>query len=245
MIIVPAIDLKDGKCVRLRQGNMDTPTVFNEDPGAQARAWESLGAPRIHVVDLDGSVGGKPTNLQQIRDIVKEVRVPIQVGGGIRSDNTIRMYLDIGVGTVILGTVAAKNPELVLTYLSLFPGQVAIGIDARAGEVAVEGWTESAHVKASDLAARFDSASPSAFIYTDIERDGMMQGPNIEATKEFASKTSTPVILSGGMSTLSDVKKALPLEKDGVMGIIIGRALYEGTIDLKEAIDLAKKGNAR
>jgi phosphoribosylformimino-5-aminoimidazole carboxamide ribotide isomerase len=245
MIIVPAIDLKDGKCVRLRQGNMDAPTVFNEDPSAQARMWESLGASRIHVVDLDGSVGGKPANLPQIRDIVKGVRVPIQVGGGIRSDSTIRMYLDIGVGTVILGTVAAKNPELVLTYLSLFPGQVAIGIDARAGEVAVEGWTQSAHVKASDLAARFDSADPAAFIYTDIERDGMMQGPNIEATKEFARNTSTPVILSGGMSTLSDVEKALPLEKEGVMGIIIGRALYEGTIDLKEALKLAERKNAR
>ncbi len=245
MIIIPAIDLKDGKCVRLRQGAMDTPTVFNEDPSAQARLWESLGAGRVHVVDLDGSVGGKPANLTQIRDIVKAMRVPIQVGGGIRSVNTIRMYLDIGVNTVILGTVAAKNPEIVLTFLSLFPGQVAIGIDARAGDVAVDGWTQSAHVKASDLAARFDSAFPAAFIYTDIERDGMMQGPNIEATREFARHTSTPVILSGGVSALSDVEKALPLEKVGVMGIIIGRALYEGTIDLKEAIKLAEKGNAR
>ena len=245
MIIIPAIDLKDGKCVRLRQGAMDTPTVFNEDPSAQARLWESLGAGRVHVVDLDGSVGGKPANLTQIRDIVKAMRVPIQVGGGIRSVNTIRMYLDIGVNTVILGTVAAKNPEIVLTFLSLFPGQVAIGIDARAGDVAVDGWTQSAHVKASDLAARFDSAFPAAFIYTDIERDGMMQGPNIEATREFARHTSTPVILSGGVSALSDVEKALPLEKEGVIGIIIGRALYEGTIDLKEAIKLAEKGNAR
>jgi phosphoribosylformimino-5-aminoimidazole carboxamide ribotide isomerase len=245
MIVIPAIDLKDGKCVRLRQGNMDTSTVFNEDPGAQARLWESLGASRIHVVDLEGSVGGKPVNLPQIRDIVKGVRVPVQIGGGIRSDSTIRMYLDIGVGTVILGTVAARNPELVLTYLSLFPGQVAIGIDARAGEVAVEGWTQSAHIMASDLAARFDSAGPVAFIYTDIERDGMMQGPNIEATKEFARNTSTPVILSGGMTTLSDVERVLPLEKEGVMGIIIGRALYEGTIDLREAVKVAGKGNAR
>lgn len=245
MIIIPAIDLKDGKCVRLRQGAMDTPTVFNEDPSAQARLWGSLGAGRIHVVDLDGSVGGKPANLTQIRDIVKAVRVPIQVGGGIRDNNTIRMYLDIGVSTVILGTVAAKNPELVLTFLSLFPGQVAIGIDARAGDVAVEGWTQSAHVNASDLAARFNSASPAAFIYTDIERDGMMQGPNIEATRDFARNTPTPVILSGGVSALSDVEKALPLEKDGVIGIIIGRALYEGTIDLEEAIKLAGKGDAR
>jgi phosphoribosylformimino-5-aminoimidazole carboxamide ribotide isomerase len=241
MIIIPAIDLKDGKCVRLRQGNMDTSTVFNEDPRAQASAWESLGAGRIHVVDLDGSVGGKPANLSQIRDIVKAVRAPVQVGGGIRNDSTIRMYLDIGVSTVILGTIAARNPELVLTYLSQFPAKVAIGIDARAGEVAVEGWTQSAHVKATDLAARFDDAGPAAFIYTDIERDGMMQGPNIEATSEFAKSTSTPVILSGGVSTLSDVEKALPLEKEGVMGIIIGRALYEGTIDLKEAVKLVEK----
>jgi len=241
MIIIPAIDLKDGKCVRLRQGKMDTPTVFNEDPRSQAREWENLGATRIHVVDLDGSVGGKPANLSQIQDIVRGVRVPVQVGGGIRSDSTIRMYLEIGVSTVILGTVAANDPELVSTYLSLFPGKVAIGIDARAGEVAVEGWTQSAHVRASELAARFDSANPAAFIYTDIERDGMMQGPNVKATREFARNVSSPVILSGGVSALSDVEKVLPLENEGVMGIIIGRALYEGTIDLKEAIKLVEK----
>lgn len=245
MIVIPAIDLKEGKCVRLRQGRMDSPTVFNEDPSAQARLWESLGAARIHVVDLDGSVDGRPKNLAQIQAIVKEVHVPVQVGGGIRSDETIRMYLDIGVDTVILGTVAARNPDLVLTYLSLFPGKVAIGIDARSGEVAVEGWTQSAHIKASDLAARFVSARPVAFIYTDIARDGMMLGPNIEATRGFARHTSSPVILSGGVSTLSDVKEILPLEKDGVIGIIIGRALYEGTIDLNEAIELTERGNAR
>ncbi len=245
MIVIPAIDLKDGKCVRLRQGRMDTSTVFNEDPCAQARVWENFGAARIHVVDLDGSVGGKPKNLGQIQAIVKEVRVPIEVGGGIRSGEIIRMYLDIGVDTVILGTMAARDPDLVLNYLSLFPGKVAIGIDARSGEVAVEGWTQSAHIKASELAARFVSARPVAFIYTDIARDGMLLGPNIEATRDFARNTSSPVILSGGVSTLSDVQKILPLEKEGVIGIIIGRALYEGTIDLKEAIELTERVNAR
>jgi phosphoribosylformimino-5-aminoimidazole carboxamide ribotide isomerase len=244
MIIIPAIDLKDGKCVRLRQGKMDTSTLFGEDPRAQALTWESLGARRIHVVDLDGSVGGKPINLPQIQAIVQGVHVPVEVGGGIRSESTIRMYLEAGVDTVILGTVAAKDPDLVLTYLSLFAGHVAIGIDARRGEVAVEGWTQSAHVSASELAARFDSASPTAFIYTDIERDGMMQGPNIEATREFARNTSTPVILSGGITALSDVERALSLEKVGVMGIIIGRALYEGAIDLKQAVALTERGNA-
>lgn len=241
MIIIPAIDLKEGKCVRLRQGQMDSSTIFSQDPTAQALQWQQSGASRIHIVDLDGSVGGSPANLASIRGIVSQVRVPVQLGGGIRDAATIRMYLDLGVDTVILGTVAAKDPDLVLRFLSMFPRRVAIGIDARSGFVAVQGWTESTRLKATELAARYDPVSPSAFIYTDIDRDGMMRGPNMAATKEFAASLTTPVILSGGISSISDVQNALPLEREGVMGIIIGRALYEGKIDLKKAIELAEQ----
>ena len=241
MIIIPAIDLKDAKCVRLRQGKMDSSTVFNEEPSAQARQWEEMGASRIHVVDLNGSVDGRPVNLQCIQDIVKAVDVPVQLGGGIRDEQTVRSYLDIGISAVILGTVAVKAPDKVVDILEAFPGRVAIGIDARAGYVAVEGWTESTDVKASQIAARFEESRPASFIYTDIERDGMMKGPNIQATRDFASGTSVPVILSGGVSGYGDIAAALPLENDGVMGIIIGRALYEGAIDLREAIKMAEK----
>jgi phosphoribosylformimino-5-aminoimidazole carboxamide ribotide isomerase len=245
MIIIPAIDLKEGKCVRLRQGRMESSTIFNEDPTAQARQWEDLGASRIHVVDLDGSVGGKPANLESIEKITKAVRVPVQVGGGIRSQTTISIYLNAGVAFVILGTIAAREPATVKEIISRFPNKVAIGIDARSGRVAVEGWTESTDVTAIELALVYRAAPPVAFIYTDIDRDGMMQGPNVESTAEFAKNAGAPVILSGGVSTLRDVKAILPLEKDGVMGIIIGRALYEGKIDLRDAIGLAEKANAR
>lgn len=241
MIIIPAIDLKDGCCVRLRQGRMDSSTTFNDNPADQARVWQELGAARIHVVDLDGSLGGSPRNLQRVAEIVQAVDVPVQLGGGIRNEATIQTYLDLGVTTVILGTVAARAPELTMRLMAAFPGQVAVGIDAKAGMVAVQGWTEVTGFKASDLAARLASAGPACFIYTDIERDGMMQGPNIAATREFAESTTVPVILSGGVTTLDDVKNALPLEKLGVIGIIIGRALYEGTMDLKQAVRLAEE----
>ncbi len=224
---------------------MDSSTIFNEDPAAQARVWESMGASRIHVVDLDGSIGGKPINLQRIREVTESVGLPVQLGGGIRGAEVIRMYLDIGVSTVILGTIAATDPERVKNLISEFPGRLAIGIDARSGTVAVEGWTESVGVRATELAAKFKDSPPVSFIYTDIDRDGMMRGPNIQATEEFARSTSVPVILSGGVTTLKDIENALAIEDRGVTGIIIGRALYEGTIDLREAIELAGKGNAR
>lgn len=244
MIIIPAIDLKGGKCVRLRQGQMDSSTVFNHQPALQARRWEELGASRIHVVDLDGSVGGKPLNFKRVKEIVAAVSVPIQLGGGIRDEATTRMYLDLGVSAVILGTIAAKDPDKVLELLALFPGKLAVGIDARSGVVAVEGWTESANMGASDLARHFDSAGAVSFIYTDIERDGMMRGPNIDATRDFARSVSTPVILSGGVSKRDDIEAALPLERDGVTGIIVGRALYENKIDLSDAVKLGLKRNA-
>ncbi|MEW6114254.1 MAG: 1-(5-phosphoribosyl)-5-[(5-phosphoribosylamino)methylideneamino]imidazole-4-carboxamide isomerase [Thermodesulfobacteriota bacterium] len=245
MIVIPAIDIKDGKCVRLRQGKMDSSTIFNDAPPEQARKWEALGASRIHVVDLNGSVGGKPVNLDVVGKIAAAVRVPVQLGGGVRDRATAAMYLDMGVDRLIVGTMAAKEPEKARDLLSEFPGRIAIGIDALRGWVAVQGWTESTSVKASDLAAQFDAHYPAAFIYTDIERDGMMQGPNIAATREFAESTSTPVILSGGVSALEDVRKALALEKFGIVGIIIGRALYDGKIDLREAIGLTEKPDAR
>ncbi|MEW6533281.1 MAG: 1-(5-phosphoribosyl)-5-[(5-phosphoribosylamino)methylideneamino]imidazole-4-carboxamide isomerase [Thermodesulfobacteriota bacterium] len=245
MIVIPAIDIKDGKCVRLRQGKMDSSTIFNDDPPEQARKWEALGASRIHVVDLNGSVGGKPVNLDVVGKIAAAVPVPVQLGGGVRDRATAAVYLDMGVDRVIVGTMAAKEPEKARDLISEFPGRIAIGIDALRGWVAVQGWTESTSVKASDLAAQFDAHRPAAFIYTDIERDGMMQGPNVAATREFAESTSTPVILSGGVSALEDVRKALALEKFGIVGIIIGRALYDGKIDLKEAIALTEKRDAR
>lgn len=244
MIIIPAIDLKDGKCVRLRQGRMDSSTVFNEDPSAQAKQWQDMGASRIHVVDLNGSVDGRPVNLHCIEDILKTVDVPVQLGGGIRDAETVKSYLDIGISAVILGTVAVKEPERVIEILKAFPGRAAVGIDAHSGYVAVEGWTESTKLKASQVAARFEELHPASFIYTDIERDGMMQGPNIQATRDFARGTSVPVILSGGVSGMGDLKAALPLEKDGVMGIIIGRALYEGALDLREAIGMVEGRDA-
>jgi phosphoribosylformimino-5-aminoimidazole carboxamide ribotide isomerase len=240
MIIIPAIDLKDGRCVRLRQGKMDSPTVFGEDPAAQARLWASLGARRIHVVDLDGSVGGRPLNLHRVEQIVAAVKIPVQLGGGIRNADTAAMYLDAGVATVILGTLAAREPSIAAEIIARFPGRVAVGIDARAGMVAVQGWTESTAIRAVDLAARFEPAQPECFIYTDIERDGMMRGPNIQATREFAQRTTVPVVLSGGVSTMEDVTGALALEPDGVTAVIIGRALYEGTVDLAEAIRLSE-----
>ncbi len=241
MQIIPAIDLKGGKCVRLRQGNMELSTVFSDDPALQARTWQDLGASRIHVVDLEGSVGGEPANFKSVARIVDAVKVPIQLGGGLRDEATIRRYFDAGVSTVILGTMAAKNPERALELLSAFPGLIAVGVDARGGMVSVEGWTEATQLRAVELARYFDSSAAAAFIYTDIERDGMMRGPNFKATREFAESLSTPVILSGGVSNLRDVEDALGLEKSGVTGIIIGRALYEGQIDLREAIGIAEK----
>jgi phosphoribosylformimino-5-aminoimidazole carboxamide ribotide isomerase len=238
MIIVPAIDLKGGKCVRLRQGRMDSATIFGDDPAAMAQQWAGMGAARMHVVDLDGSVEGRPATLESIQKIVQAIDIPVQVGGGIRDADIIRQYVDVGVETVILGTIAARNPQKVMEYISTFPGRVAVGIDARSGMVAVQGWTEGTELRAAELASMFAQTPPSWFIYTDIERDGMMQGPNIEATRAFAQSTATPVILSGGVTSMADVERILPLEEEGVRAIIIGRALYEGAIDLREVVNM-------
>ncbi|MEI6134516.1 MAG: 1-(5-phosphoribosyl)-5-[(5-phosphoribosylamino)methylideneamino]imidazole-4-carboxamide isomerase [Desulfomonile sp.] len=240
MIIIPAIDLKNGKCVRLKQGRMDSSTTFNENPVDQAMKWQDMGAKKIHIVDLDGSIGGLPKNLALIRSMVTSINVPVELGGGIRNLATVQMYLDAGVNTVILGTIAAKNAELTAEILSMFKENVAIGIDAKGGKVAVEGWTQATSLDAGELGLYYDPFNPAAFIFTDIERDGMMNGPSFLPTRDFARILKTSVILSGGVTTISDVENALELEKDGVTGIIIGRALYEGSIDLKEAIALTE-----
>jgi phosphoribosylformimino-5-aminoimidazole carboxamide ribotide isomerase len=240
MIIIPAIDLKEGKCVRLRQGHMNSSTVFNDNPGDQVKTWVDKGAPRIHVVDLDGSVEGKPINGPAIESIVRAAGVPVQLGGGVRNRAIIQLYLDMGVDVLIMGTIAVRAPDEVKAHMEEFPGRIAVAVDARDGAVAVSGWTEGSTLSAKELAGKFEDAKPAAFIYTDIEKDGMMKGPNIEATREFAESTEVDVILSGGVTSLSDVKNALALSGVGVTGIIIGRALYEGSIDLEEAIGLVE-----
>jgi phosphoribosylformimino-5-aminoimidazole carboxamide ribotide isomerase len=234
MILYPAIDLKGGQCVRLRQGDMDRATVFNDDPAAQAAEFAASGARWMHVVDLDGAFAGAPVNGDAVAAIVGAVGIPVQVGGGIRRLETIEAWLERGVARVILGTVAVKDPDLVRTACARWPGRVALGIDARGGRVAVEGWAEVSELAARDLALRFEDAGAAAIIYTDIDRDGVMQGPNVEATAALADSVSTPVIASGGVSSLDDLRalSAAP----GIAGAIIGRALYDGRIDLAAAL---------
>jgi len=241
MIIIPAVDIKNGNCVRLFQGRMDAETVFSDDPAEMAKRWEEEGAELIHVVDLDGAVEKSPKNTDSIQKIVEIIDVPIQVGGGIRNEKTIRMYLDLGVKRIIIGTEAIKNPKLVKDYCKAFPNQIVVGIDARDGLVAIEGWTKTTQIKAADLAKRFEDCGVAAINFTDIHRDGMQTGPNIMATKLFAESVSIPVVASGGVSTIEDIKNLMPLEEVGVVGVITGRALYSGTLNLKEAIEISKQ----
>jgi len=241
MIIIPAVDIKNGRCVRLFQGRMDDETVFSDDPAAMARRWEAEGAEIIHVVDLDGAVEKSPQNTDSILEILENISVPVQVGGGIRNEKTIRMYLDLGVKRVIIGTEAIKNPKLVQDSCKAFPNQVVVGIDARDGLVAVEGWTKTTQIKAIDLARRFEDCGVAAINFTDIHRDGMQTGPNIMATKLLAASVSIPVFAAGGVSTIEDIKNLIPLKEVGVVGVITGRALYSGTLNLKEAIKAAAK----
>lgn len=243
MIVIPAIDIKNGRCVRLKQGRMSDETVYSEFPEEMAQKWHDGGAERIHIVDLDGAIKGRPVNSEIIRRIVDAVPVPIELGGGIRDMDTIKSYLDLGVSQVILGTIAYKNPELVSDACRQFPGRIILGIDASKGRVAVEGWVENTEITPSEMAKRFDPAGVWAIIYTDIQRDGMTSGPNIEATGELARTTDIPVIASGGISGTDDVRNLLALEQDGVIGMITGRALYEGTMDLTEAIKITKDFN--
>ena len=234
MILYPAIDLKDGACVRLRQGEMDQATVFNQDPGAQAKQFADAGCNWVHVVDLNGAFEGKPVNGAAVDAILTAVDVPIQLGGGIRSLNTAADWLERGVRRVVLGTVAGKDPEMVIEACRRWPGQVAVGIDARGGYVAVEGWAEQSTLSVFDLAARVEDAGGAAIVFSDIDRDGMMQGVNVEATASLAEKTAIPVIASGGIASLDDLR-ALKA-RGGIAGAISGRALYDGRLDIGAAL---------
>ena len=241
MIVIPAVDIKGGRCVRLKQGRMSEETVYSDDPVQMAVTWVRKGAERIHLVDLDGAVGGKRVNAEVIRSIVRSVGVPVELGGGIRSLDSIQFYLGAGVQWVILGTVAFKNPTLMEEACSRFPGRVMLAIDARDGRVAVEGWTEDTDRSAVDIAGPFDGLGMAAVIYTDIQRDGMSVGSNLQATGELADALETPVIASGGISGIEDIRKVKTLSSRGVTGVITGRALYEGTLDLEQAILVSKE----
>ncbi|MBY0226458.1 MAG: 1-(5-phosphoribosyl)-5-[(5-phosphoribosylamino)methylideneamino]imidazole-4-carboxamide isomerase [Hyphomicrobium sp.] len=238
MILFPAIDLKDGQCVRLKLGEMDEATVFNDDPAAQAANFEAQGFTYLHVVDLNGAFAGKPVNGAAVDAILDRVKMPVQLGGGIRDLATIEMWLTKGIRRVILGTIAVRDPALVKEACKQFPGRIAVGIDAKGGKVAVEGWAETSELTAIDLARRFEDAGVSAIIYTDIERDGVLKGLNLPATAELARSTAIPVIASGGLASIDDVKALLTPEYRLLEGAITGRALYDGRIDPKEALKL-------
>ncbi len=241
MLVLPAIDLKGGKCVRLFQGDMDTAKVYSDCPEETALRWQSMGARMIHVVDLDGAVAGEPRNLGAISRILQALDVPIELGGGIRDEKVVEDYLQLGVSKVILGTAAYQNREMLRRVCTQFPGRIAVGIDARNGFVAVQGWQEITELKALDLAMELEDAGASHVIYTDISRDGALTGPNLGATAQLASAISIPVVLSGGMHSYQDLDGALGIEDKGVRGVILGRSIYEGTIDLSEAIARVQK----
>lgn len=240
MILFPAIDLKDGACVRLVRGEMGQATIFNTDPAAQAKEFRDAGCEWIHVVDLNGAFAGRPVNGEAVEAILAAVDVPVQLGGGIRDMRTIEMWLDKGVRRVILGTVALRDPLLVKEACARFPSRVAVGIDARGGRVAVEGWAETSDITALDLALKFEDAGVAAIIYTDIDRDGVLVGPNVEATAALARALTTPVIASGGVSSLDDLRALKAVGSSGIAGVISGRALYDGRIDLAAALDLLR-----
>ena len=243
MIIIPAVDIKGGKCVRLLQGRMDAETVFGEDPVAIARKWESAGASLIHVVDLDGAIQKSPQNLASIRNIVEQVKAPIQVGGGIRNEDTVQMYMDLGVSRAVIGTEAIRNPALIQRLCNRYPGQIVVAIDARNGRVAIEGWTETTGVEAVTLAKQFENVGVAAINFTDIHRDGMQTGPNIEETRRLAEAVCIPVVASGGVSSLEDIKNIFSLKSSGVTGIIVGKALYSGSLDLKTGLEWLKSSH--
>ena len=241
MLIIPAIDLKDGRCVRLEQGDMATATVFSDDPGKTAAHWAALGARRLHVVDLNGAFAGKPVNEAAIKAIIGAVDpdIPVQVGGGIRDLDTIERYLDDGVSYVIIGTAAVKNPGFLHEACDAFPGHIIVGLDARDGKVATDGWSKLTGHDVVDLAKRFQDYGVEAVIHTDIGRDGMLKGVNVDATLKLAQALSIPVIASGGITNLEDVKRLRAVESEGIVGAITGRAIYEGRLDFAAAQKLA------
>ena len=242
MLIIPAIDIKDGHCVRLKQGDMNDATVFSEDPAAMARHWKEQGAKRLHLVDLNGAVAGKPKNESVIKKIIEVMGdIPVQLGGGIRDLDTVERYLDDGITYVIIGTAAVKNPGFLHDACGAFPGHIIVGLDARDGKVATDGWSKMTGHDVIDLATKFEDYGAEAIIYTDIGRDGMLTGFNIEATLKLAQAMKIPVIASGGLSSLKDIKALKEIEAEGVIGAIAGRAIYEGQLDFKKAVLEAAK----
>jgi phosphoribosylformimino-5-aminoimidazole carboxamide ribotide isomerase len=240
MLVIPAIDLKDGKCVRLRQGRMEDETVFGDDPVEVARRWVEAGARRLHMVDLNGAFAGKPVNAAAIRAVAQAFPdLPIQVGGGIRDEDTVQAYLDAGVQYTIIGTKAVSAPHFINDLCLEFPGHIIVGLDAKDGKVAIDGWSKLSHHSAIDMAQRFEQDGVEAIVFTDIGRDGMMNGVNVESTVTLAKAIHIPVIASGGITGIDDIRVLCGVTEEGVMGAITGRALYEGTLDLAEAQQLA------
>jgi phosphoribosylformimino-5-aminoimidazole carboxamide ribotide isomerase len=241
MLLIPAIDLKDGRCVRLRQGDLDDATIFSEDPAAIAAQWFEQGARRLHLVDLNGAVAGKPKNEAAIKSIMQALgdAIPVQIGGGIRDLNTIERYLDNGISYVIIGTAAVKDPGFLRDACSAFPGNIIVGLDARDGKVATDGWSKLTRHDVLDLARKFEDYGCEAIVYTDIGRDGMLSGVNIQATVQLAQHVKIPVIASGGVTDLRDIEALCAVEDQGVEGAILGRSLYEGTLDFEAAQRLA------
>ena len=247
MLIIPAIDIKDGHCVRLRQGDMQDSTTYSEDPGAMAQQWLEQGAARLHVVDLNGAVAGKPKNEPAIRKIVEAVgdSIPVQLGGGIRDLDTIERYLDLGVSYVIIGTAAVKNPGFLQDACTAFSGHIIVGLDAKDGKVAVEGWSKMTGHDVTDLALKFQDYGVEAVVYTDIGRDGMLSGINIDSTVKLARVLRIPVIASGGLTGLADVEALCKVESEGISGVIAGTSIYKGTLDFKAALAAAEKFSAQ
>jgi len=243
MLIIPAIDLKDGKCVRLKQGDMDDATIFSDDPGAMAAQWVKQGARRLHVVDLNGAAAGKPKNEAGIKSVISAINgaIPVQLGGGIRDLDTIEHYLDLGISYVIIGTAAVKTPGFLHDACSAFTGHVYVALDAKDGKVAVDGWSKMTGHDVVDLAKKFEEYGAEALIYTDIGRDGMLTGVNIDATVALAKHLTMPIIASGGIANLDDVTALCKVEAEGIMGAITGRAVYQGTLDFSAAQKLADK----
>ncbi len=240
MLLIPAIDIKNGKCVRLKQGRMDEETIYGEDPLEMATRWVNAGARRLHLVDLDGALAGKPENADIIYDIANtHPDIPIQVGGGIRDEDTIQTYLDVGVSYVIVGTKAVTAPHFVSDVCLEFPGHIIVGLDARNGKLATDGWSKLSHHDATDMAKRFEDDGVAAIIFTDIDRDGMMNSVNLESTLAICNEVTVPVIASGGITNLDDIRVLCETAKEGIMGAITGRAIYEGTLDFAEAQKLA------
>ncbi len=242
MLLIPAIDIKDGKCVRLRQGDMGDTTIFDDDPVRAARRWVEAGAERLHIVDLDGAVAGEPVNADLVHRIAEEFpELPIQLGGGIRDEDTVEAYLNAGVQYVILGTKAVNEPHFVSDLCVEFPRHIIVGLDAKDGKIAVDGWSKLSKHDLIDLAQQFENDGVEAILYTDIARDGMLTGVNIEATRELAEAVRIPVIAAGGLTSLDDVKAVCEIADSGIIGVVTGRAIYEGTLDFAQGLELVRK----